>query len=108
MERPDVPKLVGETPSAFGRGVTHQSIISLVKRRARPPARLVLVPPSSGHTEITAAPATVGLHIAFGTCRLQFGGILGAGDSLACLGQFRFFYLDLTVILQVAVGNIEK
>src|SRR5438552_18794771 len=92
----------------LARLVSPRPISSLVKRRARPPARLILVPPSSGHPEITAAPATVGLHIAFGTCRLQFGGILGAGDSLAGLGQFRFFYLDLTVILKVAVRNIEN
>jgi len=85
-----------------------RSAISLVKRRAGPATRLILVPPSSGHAEITATPAAVGLDIAFRTCRFQCGRVLGAGDRLACLGQFRFFYLDLTVILKVAVGNIEN
>jgi len=90
------------------RVASTRPISALVKRRTRPPARLILVPPSSGHAEIAAAPAAVGLHVAFGTCRFQLGCILGAGDGLACLGQFRFFYLDLTVILKVAVRNIEN
>ena len=43
--------------------------ISLVKRRAGPATRLILVPPFSTHTEIAATPAAVGLNIAFGTRR---------------------------------------
>src|SRR2546429_3652401 len=42
------------------------------------------------------------------TTLFRSGCILGAGDGLACLGQFRFFYLDLTVILKVAVRNTEN
>src|SRR5438552_13223896 len=91
----------------LARLVSPRPISSLVKRRARPPARLILVPPSSGHAEITATPSAVGLNVAFRTRRCQFGCILGAGDSLACLGEFRFFYLDLAIILKVAIGNIE-
>src|SRR6059036_1531751 len=90
------------------RVASTRPISALVKRRTRPPARLILVPPSSSHAEIAAAPAAVGLHVAFGTRRFQLGCILGAGDGLACLGQFRFFYLDLTVILKVAVRNTEN
>src|SRR5207237_6663407 len=44
-----------------------RSAISLVKRRARPATRLILIPPFSTHTEIAATPAAVGLNIAFGT-----------------------------------------
>ena len=46
-----------------------RSAISLVKRRARPATRLILVPPFSTHAEIAATPAAVGLNIAFGTRR---------------------------------------
>ena len=46
-----------------------RSAISLVKRRAGPATRLILVPPFSTHAEIAATPAAVGLNIAFGTCR---------------------------------------
>ena len=68
-----------------------QSAKCLVKWRARPAARLILVPPLSGHTEVASTPAAVGLHIAFRTCRFEFlrvhladEGVVGADAIFAC------------------------